>query len=183
MPEPASKRLLWIVAAALGAGALLLWGSSRLAWTWQLRLVPGGGPVAEERTGAEQETALVPLAVLAVAAVAAAVATGGWPRRLVGVLVVLAGLAALWAVAHELGGVFGDHPPDYPTARLLLGRTLAALGGLSLLTGGVLLVRAAATLPRLGAAYSAPGTARRPADEDRRLWEALSEGEDPTVDR
>lgn len=168
---------------ALGAGAVLLWGSSRIAWTWQLRMVPGGGPVAQERTGAEQETALVPLAVLAVAAVAATVATGGWPRRLVGVLVVLAGMAALWAVAHDLGGVFGDHPPDYPVVRLLLGRALGALGGLSLLAGGLLLVRAATTLPRLGGAYAAPGGAKRTVDKDQRIWEALSDGEDPTIDR
>lgn len=182
-PVVPRRRLLWIVVVGLASAAALLWGAGQLAWDWQVRAVPGGGSVPRETSGAVLHPSLTPLALLALAAIAAAVATGGWPRRIVGVLVALCGLVALWLGLGSFGAVFAAHPPGYPTLTTAFGRLLAALAGLVLVGCGAVLVRAAQSLPRLGAAYQAPGAERRPVDPDRRMWEALSDGEDPTVGR
>lgn len=136
----------------LPAGAAALWGSSRLSWD-------GTG-------GAERAPALVPLAMLAVTGVAGVLATSGWPRRLVGLLLGLAGLAAGWVVFSH---------------GLWLSSSLALLGGILLVAAGFLLVRAGHRMPRLGARYEAPAAAKTGVDPEKDMWRALSEGDDPTV--
>jgi hypothetical protein len=126
-------------------------------------------------------SALVPLAVLALAAVAAVLAIGGWGRRLVGLLVGVAGGVAVWAGISGLSAVFGPHPVGYPQSQILFGHGLAVLAGLLLVAVAVLVVRAAARLPRMGAGYQTPSAARRRRDPDTELWQALSEGRDPTA--
>jgi uncharacterized membrane protein (TIGR02234 family) len=186
MPEMANRRrLLWIVVGGLLLSAALLWGSSRMPWFWTLRDLPGGGRLPSETTGAQQQPSLVPLALLSLAAIAATVAAGGWLRRAIGVLVALAGGIVLWLGFGSLGDIFGSHPDGHPTAAVVIGRLLAVAAGLCLLGCGVTLVRAAKSLPRLGAAYQAPGSQasgekERPKDPDQQMWEVLSEGEDPT---
>lgn len=177
------RRLLWIIVVGLLLAAALLWGSSRLTWLWTLRELPGGGRVPSGTTGAQRQPSLVPLALLSLAAIAAAVAAGGWLRRMVGALVALAGVVALWLGFGSLGDVFGSHPDGHPTVAIVIGRLLAVAAGACLLGCGITLVRAAKSLPRLGAAYQAPGGRARQRDPDRQLWESLSEGEDPTLGR
>jgi hypothetical protein len=178
----ASKRPLWITVTALLAGAVALWGSSRLTWFAQVRDAGVRGLVLQTETGAERSTALVPIAVLALAAIAGMVATGGWPRRLLGAVLVLAGLAACWIAVYA--APFGGYPDNAPTAEMLAGRGLALLGGILLVAAGVLGARLAGRMPRLGARYSAPGARKRTAkDPDTELWDALSEGDDPTARR
>jgi uncharacterized membrane protein (TIGR02234 family) len=172
-----------MIVAGLLLSAALLWGSSRLAWFVTLRELPGGAWVPEETLGAQQQPALIPLALLSLAAIAAAVAVGGWLRRGVGVLVALAGLAALWLGFGSLDGVFGSHSAHHPIAAMVTGRLLAVAAGFCLLGCGLTLVRATKSLPRLGTAYQAPGAARKQRNPEQRMWEALSEGEDPTLGR
>jgi hypothetical protein len=57
------------------------------------------------------------------------------------------------------------------------------LAGLMLLLVGALLVARGHRMPRLGARYRTPGAARQTIDPDRRWWQALDEGEDPTTER
>lgn len=174
------RRPLWAIIAALLLGAAALWGSSRLVWAASLRVAGIRGPVLETQTGAEYSGALVPLAVLAVAGIAGVVATGGWPRRLLGGVLALAGLAAGWiAVA---GTRFGGFPESTPVWQVFTGRGLALLGGILLLLGGLLATRRAGAMPRLGARYATPGARKAARDPGADLWEALSEGEDPTND-
>src|SRR3982074_215742 len=90
-------RPLWTVVGLLVLGAGALWLSSRLAWSWSRETTPLRGTVVVARNGADVSSVLIPLAVLAVAAVAAVLAIGGWARRVVGVLVGLAGVATVWA--------------------------------------------------------------------------------------
>ncbi len=160
-----SRRPLWTAVLLLVLGALLLWGSSGLTWVAERRDRAGGGLVEVTRSGGEVVPALVPLAVLAVAAIAAAVALGGVARRVLGVLVALAGGLACALAATATGSL----PP----------RLLAVAGGLVVLAGGVVLVWRSAVMPRLGG-HRAPGAAERVADPDRELWNALERGEDPT---
>lgn len=182
MPEPARPgvRPLWTVVALLVAGAGALWLSSRLAWSWERQTTPLRGTIVVTRDGAEISSALVPLAVLAVAAIAAVLAIGGWPRRVVGVLVGLAGLACVLAGTTGLSAVFGTHPNGYPRSQVLFGHGSAMLAGLLLIVASVLVVRFAAGMPRMGS-YQTPGAAKRRRDPDTELWQALSEGRDPTA--
>jgi tryptophan-associated transmembrane protein len=150
--------------------AVALWVSSRLTWATQPRRHPGTDAVTQvARTGAELAP-LVPLAVLALAGVAAAVALTGWPRRVLGVVLAGAGLAAA-----GLGVFLG-------TANVVpWGRFLAVLAGALLVLAGTVLVLRGGRLPRLGARYEVPGGPDGGDDTDSDLWHALSQGKDPTT--
>jgi len=180
-PTP-SRRPLWIVAVALLLAAAALWGSSRLVWFAELRDAGVRGMVLDKRTGAQESVALVPLAVLALAGVAGLVAAAGWVRRVLGVVVALAGIAAGW-IAVE-GWRFGGFPEGAPAAQIFAGRGLALLAGILMLVAGLSATKQAGRMAKLGARYEAPAGRRKAAkDPDTELWEALSEGEDPTTER
>ncbi|MBE1464471.1 Trp biosynthesis-associated membrane protein [Kibdelosporangium phytohabitans] len=146
--------------ALLLAASAALWGASRLKWSPEL-------------TGSEQVSALIPLALIYLAGVAGVLATSGWPRRAVGVLLALTGIAACWPAVN---GAF-EHAQGLPA------RGLALLGGLAVVAAGVLLVRRGHRMPRLGAKYQAPAAARSASEPsgEKEMWRALSEGDDPTL--
>ena len=197
-----AARRLAATLLALGVAAFALWLATRLVWLRAAYHSPLRGPVSVEVTGAVLRPELAAIALLAVAAAAAVVATSGWPRRLVGVLVAAAGL---WAV--RLSWVWGGAGPGAgPVAELAEGSRVngagatvpadavavgepvttaaAALGlaaGLLLVLAGIGMVCWADAMPRLGARYAAPGTVRRVPDRDSQWWDALDAGEDPTL--
>ena len=201
--EPAIRgrspgRRLGLAVAGLLVAALALWGASRLVWVTAVWDVPLRGRVVGEAAGADAEPVLVGWALLALAAVAGVLATSGWGRRLVGVVVALAGA---WAAVRAVAALAAPPPDALPAAAVRAGRAVAvdagvvgplvaAAGGLVLAAVGVLVVVAAPRLPRLGARYDAPGARagagtpdaarRRPRDPDQELWAALDEGRDPT---
>lgn len=146
------RRPLWIVTALLLGASAALWGSSRLPWA-------GDAPAA-----------LVPLALLALAGIAGVLATSGWARRAVGVVIVLAGVAASWT---GVDGGFGHG---------FWARLVALLAALALVVAGVVLVRSGHRMPKLGGSYQTPAAARGSETPDKELWRALSEGQDPTVE-
>ena len=170
-----------MIIIGLLAGAGLLWASSKLAWAWSVEVTPLHGKVVDTQDGVTQAPALVPLALLSLAAIAAALATRGWPRRIVGGLVVLAGLGMIAVAFTQMAGLFGAHPNGYPLSQILLAHALALLAGLVVAAAGALIVRDAKTLPGLGANYETPAGGKRKRDPDDELWRALSEGEDPTT--
>jgi uncharacterized membrane protein (TIGR02234 family) len=182
---------LYLVVLLLVLAAAALWGASRLAWSVSAEVGPLGGTVPKVHTGAEVESALMPVALLALAAIAAVAATGGWLRRGLGVLVGLAGVALVVVAVHA--GAVGARsftgtpaqlaPVRQAEAQLPLAHGLAGLGGALLVLAGVLLVRYGARMPRMGARYQATPAAKRAADPDKELWSALDQGDDPTVDR
>ncbi|MDD7942477.1 Trp biosynthesis-associated membrane protein [Actinomycetospora lutea] len=195
-PSAPPGRLLGIVAVLLALAAVVLWGASRLTWVSQV--VEGiPGPRTSTADGATAEPILVPWALLCLAAIGGLVATAGWGRRVVGTLVAVAGL---WALLRAASGLLapasealpigvrpGDRP--LPAEAVVGGPLLGLVGALVMVGAGLLTVRWAAVLPRMGAQYDAPvargatatATARpRPADPDTALWEALDEGRDPT---
>jgi uncharacterized membrane protein (TIGR02234 family) len=172
---------LWTVVVLLALGAGALWLSSRLTWSWARAVTPLRGTVVVTQNGADVSSALVPLAVLALAAVAAVLAIGGWARRVVGVLIGVAGAATVWAGVTGLPAVFDTHPIGYPRSQVLFGHGFAVLAGLLLVAAAVLVVREAARMPRMGGNYQTPSAAKRRRDPDTELWQALSEGHDPTA--
>lgn len=176
-PQPSRRPLRIIVVALLGASAAL-WGASRLTWSKSVDRRPVGDALAVlAHTGAEKMPALVPFALLALAGVAGTIAVGGWWRRALGGVLVLAGITvAVVAITAQGSGQLSDELDFVPWSRIL-----AVVGGVLLVVAGVLLAWFSAQLPRLGASYDAPGAKKPPADPDAELWRALSEGDDPTT--
>ncbi|SDC28358.1 Trp biosynthesis-associated membrane protein [Actinokineospora iranica] len=171
MAERDPWRPLWIVVALLPAAAAALWGASRLAWGSAVRSRPGtDATVTVDVPGAELAPALVPLALVALAAVAGVLALGGLPRRVLGAVVALTGMAPIWTglFTHSDTAAFG-------------GRALALAGGALMVAAGILLLLRGHRMPRLGGKYKSPGAAKESARTEQDLWQALSEGEDPTA--
>jgi uncharacterized membrane protein (TIGR02234 family) len=189
-------RRLAVPLLALALAAFGLWLATRLVWLRAAYQSPLRGPVTIQATGAQLRPELAAIALVAVAAAAAIVATSGWARRLVGVLVAVAGGWAVWlslspgdAVPRSAGAgsdaALETGPPADAVAVGLPAHTAAPLLGVG---AGLLLVAAAAgvlcwanAMPRLGARYAAPGTARRVPDRDTQWWDALDAGQDPTL--
>jgi hypothetical protein len=147
-------------------GALALWGASGLTWATESVERPGAGVTTIARSGSDLAPGLVPLAVLCAAAVAAVVALSGWVRRVLGGVVLAAGLGAGWFTIAAGGG--------------LAPRALALVGTLLVLAAGVLLLVRGPSMPRLGGSYQTPSAAKRTKDPDKDMWHALERGDDPT---
>ena len=167
-----------MIVVALLLGALALWGASRLTWYAEFRDGGVRGTVLHRETGEQRAPALVPLALLALAGVAGLVATGGWARRALGAVLALAGAVAVWAGVAGLR--FGGYAAGLPVTEMLLGRGIAVLAGILVAAGGLAAVKGAGRAARLGTKYAAPATRKKVRDPDVELWEALTEGEDPT---
>jgi uncharacterized membrane protein (TIGR02234 family) len=187
-------RLLGLVALLLVVAATALWGASQLVWFRVAADLPGRAGQAVEVTGGQVQGSLGGIALLALAGTAGVVATAGVPRRLVGALLVLAGLGvAGLAVLPLLVDPFATDaatvpaPPGvdadllrYRPATATAGPWLAVLAGALLAAAGGAALLAERRLPRLGARYAAPGARRPPADPDRAAWQDLDAGRDPT---
>jgi uncharacterized membrane protein (TIGR02234 family) len=182
-------RALAVTCVGLAVSAGLLWAGSATVW---YRVTTAGAAPAE-LTGAQVAPWLGGVALLALAGVAGVVATGGLLRRLVGVLLGLAGVGVLGFALRALmtdpyatttppppPGLTVDELRHQPT-ELTAAPLLAVAGGLVLLVVGVFVV-VHKRLPRLGARYAAPGERRAERDPDRAAWQELDEGRDPTVD-
>ncbi|MEU4763032.1 Trp biosynthesis-associated membrane protein [Actinosynnema sp. NPDC023794] len=153
--ETTARRPLWIVVALLLLAAVALWGASAMPWD-----------ASADRSGGDVVPALTPVALLCLAAIAAVVALSGWVRRVLGVVVLLAGAAAAFQAVDADGPVTG--------------RGLVLLGAALAVAAGVLLLVRGSAMPRLGGGYQTPGAAKRTADPERELWNALERGDDPT---
>lgn len=173
---------------ALLLGAAALWGSSGLTWIDVPRGRTVDGRLADDFTGAELANWHVPLALFALAAVAGALGIRGLARRILGALLVVAGA---WTVYLALDGdvydvAWSGWAPGYENndaepARTFWGPAAAVAGGVLIALAGGLLAWRGHRMPRMGEKYSAPGTRRVARDPDTELWDALSDGEDPTT--
>lgn len=187
------RRLLTSGVLMLLVAAALLWGASAATWADQRYRTPFSGERTGTLTGGMLRPELVPLALATLAAVAAVLATGGWMRRVVGLLVTLEGALLVWRLLGWLSGPVAAPPvpaappgsePIEQVATGPLGPALMAAASVALLVTGVLVTVGARRMPAMGAKYSAPASARRDTrDPDRRLWDALDEGDDPTDSR
>lgn len=193
----------------LALAAALMWGSSRLTWVTVSSSDGLTEPRTDELNGSVWFGALTPLALVLLAAIAALLATKGWLRRMVGVLVAL--VAAVTAVpafalltgqgaTSERAAALAELPgratvTEVTTAPLPAVLTLAA--AFAAFAAGVLLARMPRESGRLSGKYESPVvrreaateevTKRRAADDsgqlsERVLWDALDAGTDPTDD-
>ncbi|MFD4406560.1 TIGR02234 family membrane protein [Nocardia sp. NPDC058499] len=190
--------------ALLALGAAALWGSSRLTWVTVTSADGLTEPRTDELNGGVWFGALTPLALVLLAAIAAVLATRGWMRRLVGVVVAL--IAAVTAVpalalltgsgateqrATDLAGL----PGRAQVQELVTSSGPAALtlcGALAAFGAGLLLARMPAGTKQLSGKYDNPATRKAAATQavqqrgsgevlpERVLWDALDAGADPT---
>jgi len=161
-------------AIALGAGAALLAGSR----TWEETSVPRPSPLPPA-TVVHTGNALLPwlpaLALVGLAGAGAILATRGAARRVVGVIIAIAGIGVVVAAVRGFGYTAGW-------------ALLALVGGLAIVAGGIEAVRKGATWPATGARYdrAAPdaGEGGKPAKDrpvtEVTMWDDLDRGIDPT---
>ena len=179
-----------VVLGVLLAGAVLCLVGSGMSWG-----------VAQRADLVSTEVAvaggdLVPFAravgLLGLAAVVAVHASRGWGRRLVGVLLAVAGGAVVgqtYLVGRDLGDRVLRHlegpagAGEYARAEAAWsGPLVMAAGGAAVAAAGMAVAAWGPQWPSMGARYERPA-ASRPANEssDRTAWDALDRGEDPTI--
>ena len=195
MADP-RRRQLGLVAVLAVAGAAIAAVSAALTW-WSAEYVdPLTGPLTVEVTGAEALPELIPVALVGLAGFGAALATRGWPRRLVGVVIAGCGLLVLVRSAMLFGAAPSQlvtdlvRPADPVGEEQLhaLGPLLGVFGGLLLAASGLAIVVGMGAR-RLGSRYDAPsrpsmtggGSAAAAVPTDPAdWWKALDAGADPT---
>lgn len=95
---------LALAAEVIGAGGALLVG----ARTWQVVRTPRPSPLPPDvlsLTGRTVDAAATALALVALAGVVAVLATRGWVRRVVGVVIAASGVALVWRALSSTGAV------------------------------------------------------------------------------
>ena len=197
-PAAAGRLTIRIAQVLLVASAIGLWAASRLTWV-DLRTFDGlGPPKLVTVSGATWSSALVPLALVLVATAVAALAVRGWPLRMLALLVAVASLATGYLAISllvipdvALRGADLAHVPVLElvgSQRHYPGPVIALASAVCTLVGAVLLMRAAASAHGTATKYLTPAARRSRAQRDektmseRMIWDALDEGEDPTVE-
>jgi uncharacterized membrane protein (TIGR02234 family) len=183
-----SRRSYALTLAACAVGAAL--SAYAVTRTWSLRLTArtGMSDLRSARTGADAEPWVIGLALVALAGTGALLATRGVVRRVLGVLLALAGLGvAAGAVAGRVAvdpGSAGAGATVWPAA--------CVLGGLIIAAGGVTAARLGHRWPAMSARYERkvvtpaqrtaadPASADPPTADHRTAWDALDRGDDPT---
>ena len=182
-----------LVVGLLSAGAVSV-GVSR-PWVSATAKVTGMPVIHAAVNGADLAPLAGALGFVLLASFGAVIATRGWVRRGLGVLVVVAALVVLVAVIHpgETGSAveqglsakgWSGGPYDASTS---VWRWLVGLGALGCLAAGLLVARFGGSWASMGTRYDAPGgTAPQapggpeaePTETD--LWRSIDSGHDPT---
>ncbi len=177
-----------VVLGLLACGGLAFLAASR---TWVEATVRAEGlpPDSIAVTGTDAQPLVPALALVVVTGALAVLAASVRVRWLVGVLLVVVGVAAallvvtggssvdaaLDAAVRDSTAFTGDNVPDGRRSAIWPGIATASFllaAGL-----GVLVIRMAGSWPMMGGRFDAP-SARADTEDD--LWSALDEGRDPT---
>ena len=164
--------------------------------TWYSQAYGPGLTGSVHRSGGQAAAGLLPLALVGLAGIAAILASRGWLRRLVGV--VLAGVGGILLAIAVSGLVSppatagGDTPLPVPHTALgavavhPFGPVLAAVGGLVMVAGGGA-VMAGLGARRIGQRFESGQSRARlsravgDADDASQWWKAMDHGLDPTA--
>lgn len=183
-----------LVAQAIGAAALLLLASRDWQTVRTVRPRPFGDDVLSV-SGRTVDGAVTALALVALAGVVAVIATTGIARRIIGGLVAVAGLLAVWRVIGAMPAVSAGraatlvraaHPQVAGTPHV----TVQPVWGVLSLVAAVLVAGAGVAIAFYGARWRGLSARyeRRPVDPEQAraraeasLWTALESGEDPTA--
>jgi uncharacterized membrane protein (TIGR02234 family) len=189
---PRPRRLLaYTVGVCLGGAGLALLAVTRV-WSVSVTERPGLSELRTARTGAAELPWLPALALVGLAGAGALLATRGWARRAIGVLLVLAGAGLAAGVAAARTGL----EPGAAGAAGTFWPGVAVAGAALVVLGGWWAIRHGHRWPAMGARYERPAGAAsgagpdqpradRPVDtgpvDTRSAWDALDRGDDPTV--
>jgi uncharacterized membrane protein (TIGR02234 family) len=192
---------LALLVLAVGSGAVLLLSTRE----WQTVRTVRAQPLTDDVLGLSGRTvdaAPTALALVSLAGVVAVLATRGWVRRLIGVLVLLAGAGLVWRSAAAVSAVSparardlvrAKHPRAITSASTVPHVVTHPVWGLLSVVAAVLVVVAGAVIAWRGARWGTmsaryerpvrqadidPQQAR--ARRDASMWSALERGEDPT---
>jgi uncharacterized membrane protein (TIGR02234 family) len=190
-----SRRRLYapIVLGLLAAGALALFAVTR-SWATATVRSPGVPVDQVQASGADGAPVLVALAIVVVAAGLAVVASGGWLRQVIGLVIAsVAACAAVRALSLDVAGAplaraLADSPANLGSARPVadlsswpvvatVAFALAAVLGLAVVVFG-------RQWPRLGTRYDRAARTRPEqvdATDEAEVWRALDDGRDPTL--
>ncbi|BCY06670.1 Trp biosynthesis-associated membrane protein [Actinoplanes sp. L3-i22] len=172
------------VLACLAGAGLTLFAVTR-TWSMTVEHRTGLSDLTTVRTGADEQPWLIGLAVVGLAGAGALLATKGLARRVLGGVLLLAGLGvAAGGVLARAGldaGEAGAGAAFWPVA--------CVLGGVAVAAGGFLAARHGHRWAAMSSRYErTPATAavRRESSElepadNRAAWDALDRGDDPTV--
>lgn len=177
------RGLLSAVTLLAVGGALLLVAGGR-AWSTTATRSPGFPEVVVTSTGSELAPLVVATGVLALAAAAALAAVRGWGRRILGVVVALAGAATLVQVlAASTPPVAGAGPSGEMILDGSLWWPLAGVAALLVAAAGVLIAVRGGGWPAMGSKYDRdpPSAASERSADPGDTWAALDRGEDPTT--
>lgn len=172
------RGLVLAIAGCLVSGTLLLLAIGR-AWR-VFDLTPG---IRRSIVGHTVAGSLRAWGIVALAGVVAVVATRGWARLPVGLVLAASGATAAavaWRERHVGGPVsFITTEPvaTFVRSRVTVWPYVAFAAGLLLAATGVLVAIAGPRWSALGARYDAPV----PAPTETDLWTAQDRGEDPTA--
>ncbi len=184
------RELATVLAAAAVAALVIVFASSR-SWAAVTvgRRLPFG-PLHVQLTGRTEFPALNGLAVVALLITVLVLVTGGWARRVLGLLLVLVGGSAGWYAARGLASLGSSRLRELLGDRLSQGSGLIELhrhrswavltllaAVLLVLAGVVLVLRAGRWQVGMSARYAAPAAVAESNDP----WRRLDRGEDPTI--
>jgi uncharacterized membrane protein (TIGR02234 family) len=186
-----SRRELTAAVALGGLGAAIITGFAGRTWaTVAERAGTGLETLDQHLTGRSLSGVIAALGWAGLAGIAALLATRGWVRVAIGVLLTAFGVivaivspaavrrAHVISVAGEksnlarLGGAASVHVNAWWTVSLAGGVLLAAAGLLTVVRGR--------RWPGMSARYDRPGTAPPAGDDPASQWKALDRGDDPT---
>ncbi|MBX7264647.1 Trp biosynthesis-associated membrane protein [Micromonospora sp. Llam7] len=178
-PGAGRREAAYAVLLCLAGAGLALWAATR-TWAVEVAARPAPlPPVRQVRTGAALLPWLPALALVGLAGGGAVLATRGGPRRVLGGLLALLGLAVGTGGGYGLVvDVAGEASRHWPA--------LCLLGGLLVTTGGLLTAARGQRWPAMGARYERGSVPReRPSGPiagaaTAQAWDALDRGEDPT---
>lgn len=186
-----------IVIGLLAVGAIALFAVTRV-WATATVRTPGVPTDQVEASGADAAPVLVALSIVVIAAALAVVASGGWVRQIVGLVVAtVAAWAAVQALSVDVAGApmaraLLDSPANlgaaHPVANVSVWPVVAGLAFAVAAVLGVLVVVFGRQWPRMAKRYdrqsagSSEAASELVADaDDADLWRALDDGRDPTL--
>lgn len=185
-----SRRELTAATVLGGAGAAIVVGFAGRSWATVTERGNGLETLNQHLSGRSLSGVIAALGWAGLAGIAALLATRGWARVVVGVLLaafgVIVAIASPAAVRHahvvtiagdksnlaRLGGELAVHVSAWWVLSLAGGVLLAASGLLTAVRGR--------RWPGMSSRYERPGPARPATDDPASLWKALDRGDDPT---
>lgn len=171
----APRRELLVALALVLVGAALALLASTQPWVSIAGLVEVTGT-----RGRQVSPGAFALGLVGLAGLVAVLATRSLGRRIVGALVVLAGLGLVWTsgwARSDRGWAGYGLPAGEPSSTVWPWVSVA--GGVLLVLGGVLTLVRGGRWPGMSSRYDRPSRRSRTSEDD--TWRALDRGEDPTV--